>query len=120
MQKCPQCESTERQNKDGKTTAGSQRYECGECGKKYVPNPKPRGYSIEIRQQAVKMYVDGNNLRRIGRHLGVNHQSVANWVKSYAAQLPDAPLPTDLDTVELDELFTFVGEKKTKPTSSQP
>ncbi len=32
----------------------------------------------------------------------------------------DAPRPTvgDSDTAELDELFTFVGGKKTKPTSS--
>jgi len=64
------------------------------------------------------MYVDGMNLRRIARHLGVNHQSVANWVKAYAAQLPAAPLPEEVDTVEMDELFTFVGKKKTRSLSS--
>jgi transposase len=68
--------------------------------------------------QAVRMYVDGMNLRRIGRHLGVNHQSVANWVKAYVAQLPPAPLPDDeVETLEMDELHTFIGDKKTKPTS---
>ena len=54
-------------------------------------------------------------MRRIGRVLGVNHQSVANWVKAYAAQLPAAPVPSEVETVELDELFTFV-EKKSPPT----
>lgn len=63
------------------------------------------------------MYVDGANLRRIGRHLNVNHQSVANWVKAYAARLPPAPLPDEVEVMEMDELHTFIEQKKTKPTS---
>ncbi len=31
--------------------------------------------------------------RRIARHLGVVHQTVANWAMAYAATLPDAPPP---------------------------
>jgi transposase-like protein len=68
--------------------------------------------------QAVRLYVDGMNLRRVGRQLGVNHQSVANWVKAYSAQLPPAPFPEQVETVEMDELHTFVAKKRTKPTSS--
>jgi transposase-like protein len=63
------------------------------------------------------MYLDGMNLRRIGRHLGVNHQSVANWVKAHSDRLPPAPQPAEVDVVEMDELFTFIQEKKTGPTS---
>jgi transposase-like protein len=63
------------------------------------------------------MYVDGANLRRIGRYLGVNHQSVANWVKAYAARLPPAPVPDEVEVMEMDELHTFIEHKKTKPTS---
>lgn len=51
------------------------------------------------------------NLRRIARTLRVNHQSVANWVKAHAARLPDAPVPSEVEIVELDELFTFVEKK---------
>ena len=66
------------------------------------------------------MYVDGINYRRIGRLLNVSHVSVINWVKAFAAQLPDAPLPEELHTIELDELFTFIETKKNASTSSQP
>jgi transposase-like protein len=52
------------------------------------------------------------NLRRIARQVGVNHQSVATWVNAYAAQLPPAPLPEQVDTVEMDELHTFIADKK--------
>jgi len=83
----------------------------------YTPEPKLAGYSDEIRLQAVKLYVDGLNLRRIARHLGVNHQSVANWVNAYAAQLPAAPEPERVETIEMDELHTFIEHKKTRRTS---
>ena len=63
------------------------------------------------------MYVDGMNYRRIGRHLGVDHKSVMNWVKAYTDQLPAAALPDDVNNAELDELYTFVGQKKTGSTS---
>lgn len=37
------------------------------------------GYEATVRDQAVKLYLEGMNLRRMGRILGVHHQSVANW-----------------------------------------
>lgn len=64
------------------------------------------------------MYVDGINLRRIARHLGVNHQSVANWAKAHADGLPVASVPDKVENAEMDELFTFIGDKKTGSTSS--
>lgn len=115
--KCPKCEHRERQVKSGKTGSGSQRYQCQKCGHRYTPEPKAQGHSDEVRLRAVELYMDGGNLRRVGRQLGVNHQSVANWVNAHAAQLPDAPLPEQVETIEMDELHTFVERKKTKPTS---
>lgn len=114
---CPKCQESERQVKAGRTGTGSQRYKCQRCGRRYTPEPKAQGYGDEIRLRAVQMYLDGGNLRRVARQLGVNHQSVANWVNAHAAQLPDAPLPAQVDTIEMDELHTFIEHKKTKPTS---
>jgi hypothetical protein len=51
------------------------------------------------------------------RNLGVSPQSAANWIDAQAASLPETPQPAENETVELDELFTFMGRKKTKPTS---
>ena len=68
---------------------------------------------------AVQLYVDGMNLRRSGRTLGVVHQTVANWVAAHADALPVQPPQPDtpVEVAELDELYTFVGEQKTSPTS---
>lgn len=116
---CPYCHQTDRQVRAGLNASGSQRYKCQHCQRKYTPEPSPQGYSDAVRQQAVQMYVDGMNFRRIARTLGVAHRSVINWVNAHAAQVPDPPpVPADeLDVNELDELFTFVGDKKTKSTS---
>jgi transposase-like protein len=102
--------------KRGMNSSGSQRYLCKSCRRHFTPEPNSIGYGVEVRGEAVAMYVDGHNYRRAGRDLRVNHQSVANWVKAAAELAAAAPVPrpqVDEDTVvELDELFTFVENKK--------
>lgn len=121
---CPHCQRADHQQRVGLTTSGSQRYRCAWCQRKYTPQPKPPGYPASVRQRALQLYVDGLSLRRIARHLGVVHQTVANWIMAYALTVPDAP-PTPphdsqhpLAVVELDELYTFEGSKKRASTSS--
>jgi transposase-like protein len=89
------------------------------CGCKYTPEPKLHGYGDDVRRQALQLYVDGMNLRRIGRQLGLHHRTVSLWVKASAASAPNAPMPTEVKTAEMDELFTFIGNKKTGSTSSR-
>lgn len=114
MNTCPTCHATTKQYKMGRTDCGSQRYKCQHCGRSYTPAPKQQGYDNTLRRQAVQLYSDGLNFRRIARQLGVNHQTVINWVNAYSATLPpEPPRPTEVGVVELDELFTFVGQKKT-------
>lgn len=117
MNTCPKCGSQERQNRDGVTGVGSQRYQCMKCSRKYTPVQKARGYDLETRKKAIQLYVDGMNLRRIGRHLGLHHRTVSLWVKAYAEGIKQVPVPDEVGTAELDELFTFIGEKKSKSTS---
>src|ERR1044072_4675748 len=119
MSQCPHCTSKEQQTKSGHTRTGSQRYKCRECQRIYTPDPKPLGYPDETKREAVRLYLEGTNFRRIGRILSVNHQSVVNWVNSYHAALsPARQVVAAPETLEMDELFTFVGSKKGKPTSS--
>lgn len=117
MNRCPKCQRTDRQNRAGKTNAGSQRYRCMYCQIKYTPEPKEWVYDEQTRQKAIEMYVDGMNLRRIARHLGTHHRTISLWVKAKAASLPKAPVPEEVKDAEMDELFTFIGDKKTESTS---
>ncbi len=90
---------------------------CQGCGRRYTPDPTEHGYPEAMRRQAIELYVDGMNFRRIARHLGVHHKTVMLWVSSRAEQLPDPALPAQTDILEQDELFTFIGKKKTTSIS---
>jgi transposase-like protein len=81
------------------------------CNRKYTPEPKKQGYPDSLRQRAMEMYVDGGNLRRIARHLKVAPQTVAYWVTDVAEAMPE-----EVKDAEMDELFTFIGDKKTVTT----
>ena len=109
--------------KSGFNRTGSQRLQCQTCRRQYTPEPLPLGYDDKTKEAALKLYLEGNGLRRIGRLLSVNHQSVANWVNAAHAQLQAkqaaAPAPETAGTLEMDELFTFVGTKKSPPISSR-
>ena len=122
MNQCPHCRSTERQVKSSFNCTGSQRLQCQACRRQYTPAPNPLGYDDKVREAALKLYLEGNGFRRIGRLLGVNHQSVANWVNAAHARLPARPAsvsaPEAAGTLEMDELFTFVGSKKSPRISS--
>ena len=86
------------------------------CNRKYTPEPKTQGYPESLRKRASEMYVDGGNLRRIARQLKVHHRTVALWVSAHAEALPAAPMPSEVEEAEMDELFTFIGDKKTEST----
>ncbi len=63
--------------------------------------------------------MDGGNLRRIARHLKVAPRTVVLWVTDLAEALPNTPLPEEINEAEMDEMFTFIGDKKTKSTFLQ-
>src|SRR5258707_2142427 len=119
MNTCPYCQANTRQVKAGLTQSGSQRYRCQHCKRRHTPQPKQAGYPDEMRQQAVQMYIDGVNYRRIGRLLQVDHVSVMHWVLAQAHQTPATrPLPPQTTVIEMDELFTSIGAKRDKKTGS--
>ena len=68
------------------------------------------GYDQKIPLTAIRMYIDGLGFRKIGRHLKISHVTVMNRVKAHADQLPETPMPENVDTVEIDELYTFIGD----------
>jgi transposase-like protein len=122
MQRCPHCHATQRQVKGGFNRTGSQRFQCQECRRQYTPEPRPLGYDDKTKEIALKLYLEGNGFRRIGRLLSVNHQSVVNWINAFHAELRAKklalPVPGKVSTLEMDELFTFIGTKKSQHSSS--
>ena len=79
--RCPKCSSIEKQHKQGMNRCGTQRYKCMICGKKYTPNPQSRGYTEEVRQNALRIYYSGVSGRGVGKVLGMSKANVFAWIK---------------------------------------
>jgi transposase-like protein len=78
MRVCNRCGGTES-HKNGMMN-GKQRYRCKSCGYNFTTGF--RGKPIELRQKAVKLYLEGMGFRAIGRMLDVSNVTVLNWVRA--------------------------------------
>jgi insertion element IS1 protein InsB len=110
---CPKCNSNQTFKNGARRGKASVR--CRKCGRQFVPNPKNHPYSSEVKQLCIKMYLNGMRLRAIERVTEIHHTTVINWIKDAGIKLPDAPQEEEIrEITEIDELQTFVANKKNK------
>jgi transposase-like protein len=108
---CPRCKCTES-CKAG-TAKGRQRYKCKSCGYYYTVERKSDVKPEATRRMALEMYLEGIGFRGIGRLLGISFGTVYQWVKKWGKQI-DLPVRGEsVSIVELDELHSYVMQKKT-------
>jgi hypothetical protein len=55
----------------------------------------------------------------IGKILNTDHTLVYRWIKEYGEMLPDPEVPGDIEEMEFDEMWHFIGSKQTKFGSSK-
>jgi transposase-like protein len=93
---------------------GRQRYRCKDC--RYLYTVPSRGKPRELKRLALHMYLEGLGFRSIGRILGVSDVAVLKWIRETGqavARLTETPAkPNHVETMELDELWHFVSQKK--------
>jgi transposase-like protein len=58
---------------------------CRICGKKYTPFPSPSGYPEETKRQVILLCLEGQSFRSVARKIGINPQTVVNWINNYMA-----------------------------------
>jgi len=88
-----------------------QRYKCKSCG--YRHTVKHLGKSPDIKRQALQLYLEGLGFRSIGRFLNCSHVAVYNWIRAHGESIEPLRSDKDIDVVELDEMHTYIGSKKT-------
>ena len=109
MNKCPKCGSVSYV-KNG-FVSKKQRFLCKDCKCNFTRSTI-KGYSFEIKIQALKLYKEGLGFRSIGRLLEVSFQTVANWVRHFGKMIKDVIQKQDInqkyDFVEVDEMWHFL------------
>ena len=109
MMTCPKCEASGCV-KDG-IVKGRQRYLCHGC--KYRHTVSHRGKSPALRRQALELYLEGLGFRSIGRLLNCSHVAVYTWIKAYGESIDTLRSAAGVTVIEMDELHTYIGAKKT-------
>jgi Transposase and inactivated derivatives len=109
MKNCPKCASTNF-CKDG-IVKGKQRYLCKQC--KYRFTVETIGKPNKVKRDALLLYLEGLGFRSIGRFLNVSHVSVYKWIKSSGESIDEIRSSSELTVVEIDEMHTYIGTKKT-------
>jgi transposase-like protein len=108
---CPRCGSGEYV-KDG-IVKERQRYQCKHCKYRYTVQQRSNERSADVRQLAIDMYLEGLGFRAIGRLLKVSHTAVFGWIKNAGKTVECPPETEPIEVVEIDEMHTYVGQKKT-------
>ena len=107
---CPRCNSSN--HKKNGIVGGRQRYKCHDCGYNYTVELKSTAFSVSVKRQALQLYLEGLGFRSIGRVLGVSHVSVQKWIKKFGQELENLKSENAISIVEMDEMHTYIGNKK--------
>lgn len=98
---------------------GHQRYRCRDCGCSFTKTPR-RGKPEMMKALAVLLYSKGkSSYGWIATLLNVSRVSVYRWIRDIAGSLPEPEVGEDVQEMELDEMWHFLQEKKTRSGSGK-
>lgn len=113
---CHACES-EDIVRNGFDYKGDQKFHCISCGYWGTLEPQ-QGYSPERKEEILRAYQERQSMRGIERTFGVARSTLAYWLEDLAEVLPTIEetlaKPQKGDVLELDELWSYVFQKKDK------
>ena len=120
MINCKRCKS-EQIKRNGKVR-DKQRYKCKECHLNFVEGDKRVKTDLPIKKAlAVILYSIGKaSFRMLGKLFNCSHSLIYRWISKEAEMLPEPSIDADIREIEFDEMWHFIGSKKTKSGLSKP
>jgi insertion element IS1 protein InsB len=76
---CPRCGSNNIRKNGHRRN--KQNYQCKNCKRQFIEWYSQPGYSKEMKEECLTMYVNGLGFRAIERIKKVNHNTIIRWVK---------------------------------------
>jgi transposase-like protein len=108
---CPKFKSDEK-TKDV-VVKGRQRYKYKDCDFRYTVASGSKAKPLHMKKLALQLYLEGFGFRSIGRVLGVSNVTVLNWIRAFGEQIEVLKSAERVVYTEMDEMHTYVGQKKT-------
>ncbi|MEE3719190.1 IS1 family transposase [Tumidithrix elongata RA019] len=114
---CPKCKS-EHIIKYGKTHYEKPRFKCQDCGRQFVENPTRQPIDAATREMVDKLLLERLALAAIVRITGVSARWLQSYVNQKYKQISQKVEVTQKKigklTIQLDEMWSFVGNKQNK------
>jgi len=107
--KCRHCEGAIV--KAGKHRNGVQRYKCKQCNKYQLLEYQNRAHTTDMASLA-SIYLEGCGIRSLSRIFGVSPGTVLNKIREAAKTIRKPVRFSPLSFYEMDEMYTFIGNKK--------
>lgn len=119
MIQCKRCQS-EDVVKNGEVR-GKQRYRCKLCAYNFIEGDRRINESLVVKKAlAVILYALGKaSFSMLGKIFGHSPSLLYRWITEEAALLPEPVVSSDIKEMEFDEMWHFIGSKKTKSGSSR-
>ena len=98
--------------KHGKSSEENQRYRCKKCNYTQVEKYRYKSYESNVNSDIKTLTKEGCSIRSIGRILGITPMTVIRRILRIANEL-ERPFSVVKGRVyQVDELFTYIGNKK--------
>ncbi len=100
-----------------------QRYKCKSCHHNFIIGDKRliRDPKLETKQAlSIILYSLGkSSFGFLGKLFNVNRSTTYRWIRSMAENIEEPKISADIKEMEFDEMWHFIGSKKTKNGSSK-
>ena len=119
MTTCKRCNSV-KIVKNG-SVRGKPRFRCKDCGCNFVEGDGRVQDSVVVKKAlAVILYSLGKaSFGMLAKIFGVSRSLTYRWIAKEASRLPEPSVPGDIREMEFDEMWHFIGSKKTNNGSSK-
>ena len=120
MIQCKTC-SSDKVVKNGRNNS-IQRYKCKECGLNFVIGDRRQKPQTALKKAfCVLMYATGKaSFNKLAKWLNHSPSIIYRWIVEAIKTTPEPEISDDIREMEFDEMWHFVGSKKTNIGSSKP
>ena len=116
---CPNC-CSHTVRKNGSIHTGKQKYQCVSCNKQFVENPQNKIIPEDTKERIRRSLLERVSLEGICRIFGISMPWLLGFMEKTFQSLPENLQPSiiaendefEVLVLEVDELWSFVGNKK--------